>query len=254
MARGDAIFGRVDVSLLMDARWRQLTAAGKVTYLTLYLTAVEHRRSILDTQYTPEALADRTGLDQRTYRKALQKCIELNLIMMTHDNRVYVPNAKENNEKLRWYDDGIFPAYGGDMGGIQGSEREIDRKIERKIDKQTERESEREQESLPPEAASPCLPKGQAQRQIKEPTPEEVKHWQELFPADNTPAKDIAMSCGKANMPKSKIFEEALKVMKPEDIKNQCAWVKAYQQLNNIDQPECAGILTNRLKEEGITA
>ncbi len=49
-------------------------------------------------------------------------------------------------------------------------------------------------------------------------------------------------------MPKSKVFEEALNIMNPESIKQVCAWVEAYRDINKIEVSECAGILTNRLK------
>lgn len=88
MTHNDSILGRLDVSLLMDDRWRKLSATGTTAFLTLYLTAVEHRLSLLPTQYDRDALSGRTGLDRRTYKKALQTCKEVGLIKLTHDKTI----------------------------------------------------------------------------------------------------------------------------------------------------------------------
>lgn len=267
MARGDAIFGRMDVSLIMDARWRRLTAAGKVTYLTLYLTAVEHRQSVLDTRYTPEALSDRTGLDQRTYRKALQKCVEVGLIKLTADNRVYVPKVKENNEKLKWNDNGIYPEFMPHIGDIRGLDRQIDREIDR-------------EESHPPEAASPCLPMGQSQRQTKEPTPAPIQDIvsrvafnvkadrepeptaPEKQPTDadvikalgnlegfkNDLRKCIGFAIGKAFNGKHIIYDQAMLQLSPDTILNQCAFVIAWKEANDSRHYDAGAVLTNQFK------
>lgn len=237
MPRNDGVWARVDIALLHDPRLLTMPATAFRLYMTCYLLAFQERREALPGYYNSKTLALLSHIHLKTAAKVLQKCIETKLLEKLPDNRIRVVGVSKNaHGNFQFLDAKEWELTNNSQGISVQKERQKERQIDQK-------------ESPPPEAASPCLPMGQAQRQIKEPTPEEVKKWQEILAKVDTPAKAIAMTCGKGNMPKSKVFEEALKVMKPEEIKSQCAWVEAYREINNItERADCAAILTNRLK------
>jgi hypothetical protein len=206
--------------------------------MTCYLLAFQERLEALPGHYDSKTLALLSHIHLKTAAKVLQKCIDTKLLEKLPDNRIRVVGVSRNAH-------GNFQFLDAKEWELANNSRLISAQKERQTDRKTD-----QKESPPPEAASPSLPTGQSQRQIKEPTPEEVNKWQKLFPVNTTPAKAIAMTCGKGTMPKNKVYEEALKVMNSESIIQTCAWVKAYQEINDIkEQSDCAAILTNRLKE-----
>ena len=110
MARGDALYARLDVSLFHDPRFRCLTAAGKVFYLASYVTAVEARCELLPPHWTLTALADRAALDIRTSKLAYKIAVECGLLSEGPGGRIRVMGVRSNHRKLaNWIDDNGFP-------------------------------------------------------------------------------------------------------------------------------------------------
>ncbi len=116
MARGDPLFARLDLALFADPRFRGLTAAGKIVYLGAYTAAVEARSELLPTWWTPRALADRTGTDERTAKLALKNAIAAGLIQEPVEGRYRVVGVRENHEKLEWRELRPDSPHGADSG------------------------------------------------------------------------------------------------------------------------------------------
>ena len=74
-------FAKVEVGFwLRDRRFRKLTNAGKVCYMTLWLAAREQLREVLPVEYGLKELAADSGLHAETARKMLQSCANNGLI------------------------------------------------------------------------------------------------------------------------------------------------------------------------------
>lgn len=127
MARGDSIFGRVDINLMYDPRIRKLTAAQKWFYVAAYLTAVEVRSETLPPDYDIVALQDRAGVDRQTARNALEKSIDCNLMERTPDGLIKVLGVRNNHERVQWNEYSSDSPYGARTGPKREEERKNDR-------------------------------------------------------------------------------------------------------------------------------
>lgn len=116
MARGDAIFARVDISLIWDPRMRRLSGTQKWFYIVCYLSAVETRSELLPPSYDLGAIRDRAGIDPKTARKCLEKSLEVGLLQQSEDGRIFVSGVRNNHQKLTWGEAEPDSPYGADMG------------------------------------------------------------------------------------------------------------------------------------------
>ncbi len=101
MSRGDPVYARIDVSLMLNPLWRKASPSSRVLFITCYLTAVEQRTTALPPDFDTKALTDRASLDPRTGRKALQECCNLGLLCQLANGRIHVPGVRKNNVKIK---------------------------------------------------------------------------------------------------------------------------------------------------------
>lgn len=224
--RGDATFARIDVSLLMDARWRKLNASAKMVYVAAYLTAVQHRVSTLPTEYDQAALADRAGLDQRTYAKAQQSCIDNGLLQINARNQIFVPNVRENHPKLTFKDDPIEAPQREDTGPI------------RPIIQDNTREKIIQDNTIP-----------EGDGRLRQPTEQEF--YSSFASLENRSETECIrlLSTGNPTARASTTLEDLACNLPDADIRHACAEVCALKLKNNLPINNVAAILTAKLKK-----
>jgi hypothetical protein len=100
MARGDPIFMRVDLSLWWSVKFRKLSCAAKLIYLTILALAVEGRSTVLSTDVDAKAIADRAGDGDGETPATIEALLKLGLLRRLPDGRLHVPDVRRNNFKI----------------------------------------------------------------------------------------------------------------------------------------------------------
>jgi len=116
MARGDPVYGRVEVTWPNDPRSQALGPAQNWLYMVCYLAAVEARSNVLPGYMTLTTLGKRAGMKRSTVESTIAKCCAVPgnspILFVNDQGLVCVPGAGAKNEKLDWKGDRMGPIWG----------------------------------------------------------------------------------------------------------------------------------------------
>lgn len=99
-------FAKIEPSfILADIRYKSLTAAAKVVYITLWVRAVSYRSDTLPNFYDTRAIQSDCSLDRRTICKSVTSLQQSCLIDVLPDGRYKVLGVKKIHDGLGWKND-----------------------------------------------------------------------------------------------------------------------------------------------------
>ena len=104
MARGDSIFGRVDVDWHTGEKTSQLTPTQRDIYLNgLWLQAVKIRRDVIPPHLCRcQTIAKLLTSSFNTVKRTISKCESLGLITINPDKSIKVHGVKEIHKPINW--------------------------------------------------------------------------------------------------------------------------------------------------------
>ena len=104
MARGDSIFGRVDVDWFEGEKTSLLTPAQRDFYLNgLWLYAIKLRRDTIPaSQARPSVVARNVHILRQSCARYMHKLDTIGLITINPDKSITVHGIKEVNRKIKW--------------------------------------------------------------------------------------------------------------------------------------------------------
>jgi hypothetical protein len=101
---------------MFDPRFRKLSGTQKWFFVVSYLSAVEARSELLPPSFDLAAIRDRAGIDTKTARKCLEKCLEVGLLEEPAQGRIRVIGVRGNHQKLDWNELSLDSPYGANTG------------------------------------------------------------------------------------------------------------------------------------------
>lgn len=121
MARGDALFCRLDVDVWTTRKMTRLKNAGsKCFYLFVWTLSVRERSSYLERSFVQRMSVALLNVTEKTARGYLNNCLDADLLVDAGEGMLYIRGARVCHPKLQWKDDGLFAPYGERTGTDTG--------------------------------------------------------------------------------------------------------------------------------------